>query len=310
MINPLAARRARRSVNPDGSMSLIEHLYELRRRLTIAALGLLVGGTLGFLWFNSSPFGLSSLADILTDPYCSLPSDQRATLTADDNGCSLLATGVFEPFFLQLKVGLTAGAVLSSPIWLGQLWGFITPGLYTKERKFASIFVGVASVLFASGAVLAYYVVAKGLQFLLSFSQDAVTVALSPNEYFGFVITLLIIFGVSFELPLLVVMLNRIGVLPAESLKRWRRGIVMALFVFAAVATPGGDPISMVALAVSLSLLFELARWVATVHDKRENRRLAAEGLLDLDDDEASPMTHVPDRVEPAEAVTRYDDAT
>ncbi len=291
MFNPFAALRGS-SVpsSPDGSMSLMEHLYELRRRLTIATLAVLLGSVLGFLWFNHDPFGLPSLGTILTEPYCSLPTDRRAVLNGDNSSCSLLATGVFDPFLLQLKVSATAGVVLASPVWLGQIWGFITPGLYAKERKFATIFVLAAATLFTAGSVLAYFVVAKGLEVLLGFSASVVTVALSPNEYFGFVIALLVIFGVSFELPLLVVMLNQIGVLPAATLRRWRRGIIMGLFVFAAVATPGNDPVSMLALAVSLTILFELAGVVAAVHDRRKARTEENTDYTGLDDDDISPL--------------------
>lgn len=290
MFNPLVALRGPALANPDGSMSLMEHLFELRRRLTIAALALFLGGVLGFVWFNHDPFGLPSLGKILTDPYCSLPANARANLTNTPGSCSLLATGVFDAFLLQLKVGVSAGAVLSSPVWLGQLWGFITPGLHSNERKFAYIFVSAAVVLFTAGAVLAYYVVSQALSVLLGFSADVVTVALSPNDYFGFMLSLLVIFGVSFELPLLVVMLNQVGVLPAANLTKWRRGIIMALFVFAAVATPGSDPISMLVLAIALTLLFELARVIATVHDNRLARRTEAQNFSDLGDDEISPL--------------------
>jgi sec-independent protein translocase protein TatC len=290
VFNPLAALKGPPLASADGSMSLMEHLFELRRRLTIAALALVVGGSLGFVWFNHDPFGLPSLGKILTNPYCSLPDSARANLTNTPGSCSLLATGVFDAFLLQLKVGVSAGVILSSPVWLAQLWGFITPGLYAKERKFAYIFVSAAAVLFTAGAVLAYYVVAQALQVLLGFSAGVVTVALSPNDYFGFMLALLVIFGVSFELPLLVVMLNQVGILPAANLKKWRRGIIMALFVFAAVATPGTDPISMLVLAIALTLLFELARVIATIHDKRKAASTDAQDFSDLDDDEVSPL--------------------
>jgi len=294
VFNPVSALRGTPRRTPDGSMPLMEHLYELRRRLTIASIALVIGGTLGFIWFNHDPFGLPSLGRILTDPYCSLDPSKRANLSGVPGSCSLLATGVFDAFLLQMKVGVAAGIVLSSPVWLAQLWGFITPGLYANERKFATIFVSAAVVLFTAGAILAYYVVAQGLQVLLSFSADVVTVALSPDQYFGFLIALLVIFGVSFELPLLVVMLNQVGVLPAANLRKWRRGIIMTLFIFAAFATPGTDPISMVSLAVALTVLFEFALLIATAHDKRQARVAAARGLVEIDDDETSLLDDEP----------------
>jgi len=117
-----------------------------------------------------------------------------------------------------------------------------------------------------------------------------VTVALSPDQYFGFLIALLLIFGVSFELPLLVVMLNQVGVLPAANLRRWNRGIIFGFFVFAAFVIPGGDGVSMTILAIALTVLFEGALLVAMAHDKKHARLVAAQGLEGLDDDEASPL--------------------
>jgi len=294
-------------------MSLMDHLYELRRRLSIAAIALAVGGTLGFFWFGHHPFGLPSLGTILTDPYCSIDPSRRANLSGVPGSCSLLATGVFDAFLLQLKVGVAAGVVLSSPVWLSQLWGFITPGLHAHERKFATIFVSAAALLFTAGAVLAYYVVAKGLQVLLGFSAGVVTVALSPDQYFGFLIALLLIFGVSFELPLLVVMLNQVGVLPAANLRRWNRGIIFGFFVFAALVIPGGDAVSMTILAIALTVLFEGALLVAMAHDKKHARLVAAQGLAGLDDDEASPLnldTAPVAAADPIEGPPHYTDAT
>lgn len=280
---------SRRRANPDGTMTLVEHIYELRRRLAVALLAVALGTLVGFFWYTTYPFGLPSLGKLLTDPYCALPPENRVQLGGGQE-CRLVAFGVFEQFTLRLKVAATAGVLMSSPVWFAQLWGFITPGLYAKEKRFAYVFVSAAVVLFTAGAVLAYYVVTQALQFLFTVGGDIQTTVLRGSDYFSLLIALLVIFGVSFELPLLVVMLNRVGVVSYAQLHRWRRGLIFGLFVFAAIATPGQDPISMLALGVALVLLLELSIQISRVHDKREARRRLEQGWDGLDPDQPSPL--------------------
>jgi sec-independent protein translocase protein TatC len=280
-------RLRNRRHNPDGTMSLRDHLFELRHRLGLALLGLLVGCIAGFLWFQWRIGPIPSLGKLLTGPYCELPPTVRFEAIAGK--CQLLQTQPFEAFLIQFKVGLAAGAVLTSPFWLYQIWAFITPGLYDKERKFTRIFVALASILFACGAVLAYLVVPKGLALLVSFGGDTFITALTANDYISFVLVMLLIFGVSFELPLLITMLNRVGILPYRNLKRWRRGIIFILFVFAAIATPGTDPIGMLVLAGSMTVLFEFATQIARVHDRKKDIQSVAEGWGDPEDYDLKP---------------------
>lgn len=252
-------------------MSIVEHVYELRHRLAVAIMAVLAGAIFGFFWFQYAIGPVPSLGNLMTEPYCALPS--RLRLNLDGTGvCKLLQTQPFEAFMVRMKVGVAAGSVLTSPIWLYQLWAFITPGLRSSEQRFTKIFVCCAVMLFAGGAALAYLIVPLALRTLIGLGGNQFISALAGNDYVGFVLTLLVIFGISFELPLLVVMLNRAGILPYDKLRRWRRGMIFALFVFAALATPGNDPFSMLGLAGALAILLEIAVQLAKIHDRKIGR--------------------------------------
>jgi sec-independent protein translocase protein TatC len=310
-------RRSRRR-NPDGTMTLVEHLYELRHRLALAIIAAILGAILGFVWWSYGVGSIPSLGHLVQQPYCQLPVGDRISFgnlgTATDN-CKFLQLKPFEGFSVRLKVGIAAGIVLASPAWLYQLWAFSTPALHRNERKFAISFVVFASALFAIGALLAYIVVPEALKVLTNVGGNDFVAAFAGTEYISFMLSLLVIFGISFELPLVVVMLNRIGVLKYAKLKKWRRGIIFVLFVFAAIVTPGQDPISMVTLAGALTLLFEISIQISRVHDKRKEREDIEGGWAGLSDDEASPLSHTPEPVGPAttaEELERsgFDDAT
>ncbi|WP_420120904.1 twin-arginine translocase subunit TatC [Nakamurella sp.] len=259
-------------------MPLMEHLFELRRRMFVAAVGIVLGSVVGFVWYGQGipALGVPSLGEILIAPYCAVPSPPRITFDGAGS-CTLLATGPFSILEVRLKAAVLTGAVLSSPIWLGQLWGFVTPALHRRERRFALTFVAVGSTLFVAGSVLAYVVIREGLQVLLGFGGDTVGAALSPDSYFSFLIAMLLIFGVSFELPLLLVMLNLAGVVPAAALSRWRRYAYFAMILFAGLVVPGNDPVTMLALGVSLCVLYEVAAQVSRIHDRRAARRAVAQ---------------------------------
>ena len=162
--------------------------------------------------------------------------------------------------------------ILSSPLWLYQLWAFIAPGLYARERRWAYFFVGAAVPLFAIGGTLAYFAMTKGLHFLLLLVPNNVVPIITINTYLSYAVAMLTIFGIAFELPLAFVLLNVAGVLTHERFAKWRRMIIFLVFAFAAVATPSPDPISMLLLAVPCVVLVEAAEVFAFFNDRRRAR--------------------------------------
>lgn len=289
-----ARRPSRRRTRAEGAnMSLVEHLKELRRRVLIALAAIGVGTVIGYIWYQNGVLGTPSLGEILKEPYCQLPADRR--LPKDSAECQLIALAPFDMFMLRLKVGFLAGLVLSAPVWMGQLWGFVTPGLKKDEKRWTRTFATIATLLFVVGAVLAYFVMSFGLEFLMTMGDKTQIAALSGTAYFNFLLILLLIFGVSFEVPLITAMLNIVGILPYQVLKDKRRIIIMFLFVFAAFVTPGQDPVSMVILAVSLCLMMEFATQFARINDRRRAKKAGLDpDAIDtdaLDDEEASSIS-------------------
>ncbi len=260
-------------------MTLTEHLRELRTRLVISVGSVFVGFIVGWIFYGD-------ISRLLTDPYV----DTVQKLAAEKGIRSeAVINGVASPFILQVKVALVAGIVLSSPIWLYQIWAFILPGLHRNERKWTMIFVAIAGPLFAGGVVLGYYVLPKGLSVLIGFTPDEVTNLVDLNGYLSFVIRILLVFGVAFEIPLFVIMLNLAGVVRGRHLARWRAWIVFGTFIFAAVATPSTDPITMLLLAIPMVLLFLISEAIAHIVDRRRGLNKDPD-YAEYDDDEASPL--------------------
>jgi sec-independent protein translocase protein TatC len=253
----------------DGSMTLFEHLRELRYRLVVAALAILVGTVVA--WFFHK-----QLQHLLRYPY----DVGIAQLKTNNPGSNTLIVnqGIASPLSLALKVSGLAGLVLSSPVWLWQLWSFIVPGLLAKEKKWALIFIGAATPLFLAGVAVGYLVMPKGIMVLLSFTQDGVTNLQDVNQFLSFLMRIMIVFGVAFLIPLVVLMLNILGVIPARYLSKYRTYVVFGTFVFGAIATPSTDPFSMLALAAPMTLLFLAAEVIAHVLDRRKARRARLAG--------------------------------
>jgi sec-independent protein translocase protein TatC len=270
-------RKGRSTPPPDGQMTLTEHLRELRRRLFISLCAIAVGFVVGWIFY-------AQLFDLLIRPYTSVVRELARQQGIDSRA---VITGVATPFMLQAKVALVAGIAMACPVWLYELWAFIVPGLHRNERKWSLAFASVAAPLFLAGLVLGYVVLPKGLQVLIGFTPTNVTGLVDVNGYLSFVLRILLVFGVAFEIPLVVVLLNLAGVVRAHQLSKWRSWIIFGTFVFAAVATPSTDPITMLLLAIPMTALFLLSEVIARVVDRR---RGPADHYAAYADDEASPL--------------------
>ncbi|HLR94545.1 MAG TPA: twin-arginine translocase subunit TatC [Jiangellaceae bacterium] len=256
---------------PGGKMSLGDHLRELRKRVTVAVLAVLALGVIGVVFYEP-------IVDILVSPFVRAAEDEGLNATIN-------YAQVVDPFVIPLKIGLFTGIVLGAPVWIYQIWGFVTPALYRNEKKWAAAVVLIAAPLFLAGVGLCLYLLPRGLTALLGLTPDPVANIVPINDYLTIIIRLLLIFGVGFLLPVFVVLLNALGVLTGKTLSNARPWIVVGVFVFAAVATPTGDPFTLLGLAVPMWLLFEIAVGVCRLNDRRQ-ARLAGN---DIDPDDATP---------------------
>jgi sec-independent protein translocase protein TatC len=251
-------------------MPLIEHIRELRTRVIRAMVAATLGAIAG--WFIEPP-----VWNVIIRPFCKLPTKYLVSYGPSKHpSCHLIVTGLFDPLFIHLKLAIVVGLIASSPIWLYQLWAFITPGLHRRERRWAYFFGGSAFPLFALGGVLAYFAMTKGLRFLLSLLPKDTGAFITVDNYLGYAMAMLLIFGLAFELPLVMALLNVVGVLTHKRFAKWRRGIIFGVVAFAAVATPSPDPISMLLLAIPCVVLVELSEVFAWANDRRRARLVGA----------------------------------
>jgi sec-independent protein translocase protein TatC len=259
-------------IGPDGSMALGDHLRELRARLLRSVLALAIALTIALFFYNQ-------LFDIVYHPY----QLARERLQGKVNTKGTIS-GAGGPLLLQLKMCGVAAIVATSPYWLLQIWGFVVPGLHPHERRWTKIFALVAGPLFLVGVAVGYYVLPKGLEVLIGFAPAQLQSLVDFGEYFSFFSRMLLVFGVSFEIPLFVLLLNLAGVVSGKTLGKYRSWIIIATFTFAAVATPSTDPFSMLMLAIPMTVLFLISEILARILDKRRVRT-SYDGM---DDDEAS----------------------
>jgi sec-independent protein translocase protein TatC len=223
-------------------LSLTAHLQELRKRLILSFIA--VGAGFILCYALAQP-----IFDILAAPL----------LKVMPTGGSLIFTSVAEAFFTYMKVAFIAGLILTSPFILYQIWAFVAPGLYQKEKRYVVPFVSLGSLFFAMGILFGYFVaIPFGFKFLLGYASDFIKPMPSMKEYLSFSIKFLLAFGLVFEFPVVLLLLARIGVIDAKMLARQRKYAILLIFVFAAVMTPP-DLISQVLMALPLMGLYELS---------------------------------------------------
>ena len=274
-------------VGPDGQMALADHLRELRARLMSVAVTIVLGIVVAWFFYDRT-------FQLLLDPY----NEARKTLEARGVETQPVISGVAASLLLRLKISALAAVIVTCPIWLYQIWAFIVPGLHPHERRSTKMFAVIAGPLFVAGVAVAYYVLPKGMEVLIGFTPADIQSLIEFDRYLSFLIRMMLVFGVAFEIPLFVVMLNLAGVVSGKTLGAYRPWIVIGTFVFAAVATPSTDPFSMIFLAVPMALLFLVSEVIARAVDRRRAR---ADGLSMLGDDEQSDLGYEVEEVRPSD---------
>jgi sec-independent protein translocase protein TatC len=282
--------------DPEGRMPLADHLRELRNRLvkSLLAIGVICG--VSFVYYRRIvTFLIHPINKIIG---CTIQAGQAMP---PGKHCAVLSiSGLLGPFSVMLKVGLMVGVLLATPIWLYQLWAFLAPGLHRHEKKYALTFVGAGVPLFIGGAALAYLILPTTARVLIGLTPAKVTNLLPLDNYLDLLERMIIVFGLSFELPLLLVLLNLGGILSGRRMLGWWRWMVMGITVFAAIATPSTDPLTMLALAAPITALFFIAIAIALINDRRKARR-ADDGLSP---DEASDLDLTPQGLPAVEPVS------
>jgi sec-independent protein translocase protein TatC len=246
------------------SMTLVEHLTELRTRLIICVVAVAVGMLAGFLLYDW-------IFDFLLQPYKDIATSENALAKG-----KLLQTDPLEGFGIRMKTSAYSGIALAMPVILWQLWRFVTPGLYPNEKRWAVPFVASALALFVLGAGLAYYTLPRALDFLVDIGGDDLVTAFAPGKYFQLITYMMLAFGIGFEFPIVLIFLQMAGILETDTLRRGRRFAIVGICILVAVITPSGDPISMLMLSVPMVIFYEIAIIIGSVITKRRALRDAA----------------------------------
>lgn len=242
--NPFRRRRERPA---GGAMPLVAHLAELRRRLIISVVAVGAGAVIGFFLYNRT-------LSFLVHPYC----DVKRSLQPGQP-CKLVVTDPLESLSIRLKIATYEGLLIASPVVLWQVWRFITPGLYQREKRYAVPFVVSSILLFLLGAGVALATFPKALEFFAQFGGRDLELLYTPGKYLGLLVILMVLFGVAFEFPIVLVFLEVAGVLSWRTLAKYRRYAIVGIFVVDAVVTPSGDPYTLIAMAVPMCIFYEIS---------------------------------------------------
>ena len=242
-------------------MPLLGHLQELRKRLLISFLSICLGGIV--CWFL-----YDTILEFLLEPYCQI-RDNSAPERIFGTGCELLVTDPLEPFSVRLTVAGYGGVILSIPMLLWQAWRFIAPGLLSKEKKWALPFLLSGLLLFVAGSLLAYWSIPRALDFLVEIGGPDLVSVFSPAKYIGFVIKMIVAFGIGFEFPLFLIFLQLLGVLTPTALRKSRRYAIVGVVALVAVLTPSGDPFTLMILSLPMLLFYEIAILVGSLRNRR-----------------------------------------
>jgi len=247
------------------AMPLLAHLNELRTRSFKSALGIILASGVGWFLYEDVITRLAS-------PIC----DLGAATTAGEETCGILyISGVLGPLDLKLKISVLLGLVIASPIWLYQIWAFISPGLHKKERRNSIFFLIGAVPFFAMGIFAGYTVLPIAVEVLLGFTPTSLANLVRFDEYLTFVTQLILVFGIAFELPVFLIALNLAQILSGRSILRPWRYAIFGITLFSAIATPTGDPITLFFLAGPLVLLYLAAGGISLLVDKSRLKRKA-----------------------------------
>jgi sec-independent protein translocase protein TatC len=251
------------STTTGGRMPLLEHLRELRKRVVRSAAAIGIFAIVGWVYYTQ-------IITTLAEPVCDLKAAQE---TGADNCGALYISGVLGPLNLHIKVALLTGILLAAPFWLYQLWAFIAPALHKKEKRNSILFIIAATPFFSVGAYFGYTILPLAIKVLFGFTPDALNNLVKFDDYLDFVTRTIFFFGLGFELPVFLVALNLIGAVSGKGILRPWRIWIFLITLFVAGFTPSPDPLSMIALAVPLILLYFMAGGIALLNDRRRRKK-------------------------------------